>query len=192
LRGEIVRGPVRGPEHAFVAVEDWLGARPEPLDRPDALARLARRYLRGHGPATAGDLARWAGITLGDARRALDGIRDMLVEWPDGLIDLADRERAAPLPKPRLLGPFDPLLLGWASRAPFVGTHRVVTTNGIIRACILVDGRVVGTWTLNGPTLSVAPLEDLAPVTVRAVRKDADDVLRFLGRPDNCEIVFET
>ena len=27
----------------------------------------------------------------------------------------------APLPAPRLLGPFDPLLLGWVSRDPFVG-----------------------------------------------------------------------
>jgi hypothetical protein len=51
LRGEIVRGPLRNSEHAFVAVEDWLGPRPAPLERADALGRLARRYLRGHGPA---------------------------------------------------------------------------------------------------------------------------------------------
>ena len=54
-------------EHAFVAVDDWLGPRPDPMDHDDALARLARRYLRGHGPADARDLAKWAGLTLGDA-----------------------------------------------------------------------------------------------------------------------------
>ena len=49
----------------------------------------------------------------------------------------------ARLPKPRLLGPFDPLLLGWVSRDSFVGTHQgVVTNNGLFRACALVTGRV--------------------------------------------------
>jgi hypothetical protein len=75
LRDEIVRGPMRGAEHAFVAVSDWLGAPPEPLARADGLARLARRYLEGHGPAEPRDLAKWAGITLGDARIAFDGAR---------------------------------------------------------------------------------------------------------------------
>jgi hypothetical protein len=59
LRGEIVRGPMREGEHAFVAVSDWLGDPPEPLERSAALARLARRYLAGHGPADARDLAKW-------------------------------------------------------------------------------------------------------------------------------------
>jgi Winged helix DNA-binding domain len=60
MRGEIVRGPMRGSEHLFVAPSQWLGREPLPLDRDEALARLARRYLAGHGPADARDLAKWA------------------------------------------------------------------------------------------------------------------------------------
>ena len=143
-----------------MSVADWLGEAPEPLERPDALARLARRYLAGHGPADTPDLARWAGITLGDARIAFGGIEAELAERPGGLVDLADREEAPGLPGPRLLGPFDPLLLGWVSRAPLVGAHQgIVTSNGLFRACALVDGHVVATWTLNGATLTVKPLE---------------------------------
>ena len=59
------------PSTSSSSVADWLGEAPEPLERPDALARLARRYLAGHGPADAPDLARWAGMTLGDARDRL-------------------------------------------------------------------------------------------------------------------------
>src|SRR3954453_9516594 len=62
VRGLIVRGPMAGREQAFVLVRDWLGDRPA-VDRQVALAELARRYLRGHGPASDRDLARWAGIT---------------------------------------------------------------------------------------------------------------------------------
>ncbi len=56
LRGYVVRGPMRGREQAFVAVRDWLGDPPELPDRDELLARLARRYLAGHGPADARDL----------------------------------------------------------------------------------------------------------------------------------------
>ena len=68
FRGLIVRGPMQDRDQAFVLVRDWLGAPPEPLDRDRALALLARRYLAGHSPAADRDLAKWAGLPLGDAR----------------------------------------------------------------------------------------------------------------------------
>jgi hypothetical protein len=191
LRGEIVRGPMRDGEHAFVAVSDWLGEPPEPLERSVALAGLARRYLAGHGPADARDLARWAKLTLGDARAALEGIRSELVEVADGLVDLAKRDKPAGMPRPRLLGPFDPLLLGWASREFVVGPHAVVTSNGLFRACALVEGRVVGTWGLSGTTLTIQLLEKVKAPTADALRADAADVLRFLDRTDHAEVVVE-
>jgi hypothetical protein len=184
LRGHIVRGPMIGGDHAFVAVTDWLGDPPSPLDRDEALARLARRYLAGHGPADAHDLARWAGVPLGQARRGLELIADDVVPCEGGLLDLADRDRARELPPPRLLGPFDPLLHGWVSREPFVGEHRhVVTTNGVFRPVALVDGRVVATWGLADGTVSIRPLEPVGASVLDALRKDAAAVLRFLGLP---------
>ena len=107
-----------------------------------------------------------------------------MISWPygDGLVDLADRDRARELPPPRLLGPFDPLLHGWASREPFVGAHRqVVTVNGLFRPVALVDGRVVATWGLADGTLSIRPLEDVDPAALDALVSDAAAVLRFLG-----------
>lgn len=156
------------------------------------MARLASRYLVVTDRADARDLAKWARLSLGEARVAFDAITGQTVERADGLIDLAGREPPGPLPAPRLLGPFDPLLLGWSSREPFVGAHRVVTTNGIFRACALVDGSVVGTWRLNGTTLTITPLEKLKVATIKALRADAADVVRFLGLSDRPQIVVET
>jgi hypothetical protein len=51
---------------------------PRRLDRDEALAELALRYVTGHGPATERDLAYWATLTLTDARRGLDLVRDRL------------------------------------------------------------------------------------------------------------------
>jgi hypothetical protein len=177
LRGHVVRGPMIGSDQAFVSVEAWLGRRPPPLKRDEALGRLARRYLAGHAPATCEDLAKWAGIPLGDARRGMDPA-PAVVPPADGL------------PAPRLLGPFDPLLLGWASRAPFVGSRAsVVTTNGVFRPVALVRGRVVGTWSLAGGVLKLSLLETVSDPDVHRLIADAADVLRYLGLPDRPPVV---
>jgi hypothetical protein len=185
LEGLVVRGPVVGAEQAFVDPAHWLGRAPAPLDREDALARLALRYLEGHGPATAADLAKWAGIPVGDARGGLAAVGGETSTTPDGLVDLAGRDHAPSPPVVRMLGAFDPLLLGWADRGGVLGTHRhVVTTNGVFRPVVLVDGRVVATWGLPGGTVTVDALDGV-PLSARpSLDAEAGDVLRFLGLPD--------
>jgi hypothetical protein len=184
-QGAVLRGPMVGTEHAFVAVDRWLGPAPRALDREEALAALARRYLAGHAPGRPEDLAKWAGITLGDARDGFATIHDEYVSVDEGLVDpgaLGD----TPMPAPRLLGPFDPLLHGWVSREPFVGRHvGVVTTNGIFRPVALVDGRVVAIWGLPGGRPTVIALERLSAQVRRALSEEGADVVRFLGLPNS-------
>jgi Winged helix DNA-binding domain len=92
LRGITVRGPMIGKQHAHVLARDWLGAPPAADPDPGAaLGWLARRYLAGHSPATDRDLAKWAGLPLRDARRALREIGGDLDEGADGLVRLAQR-----------------------------------------------------------------------------------------------------
>lgn len=182
LRGHVVRGPMVDGHHGFVSVERWLGRPPAPMDRAEALARMTVRYLTGHGPGRSEDLAVWAGLTLGDARRGFVEVAGELTESDDGAVLRPRRSGALATAPPRLLGPFDPLLHGWASREPFVGGHRaVVTTNGIFRAVCLVGGRVVGTWTLpsRGPVIEL--LEEVDAADRAALVTDSEDVARFLG-----------
>jgi hypothetical protein len=146
VRGVAVRGPMVGKQHAYALVRDWLGP-PQPLDREVALAELARRYLVGHAPADDRDLARWAGLPLRDARAGLAAIGSELVEREDGLVHLAKHPPAAQVPEPRLLGAFEPVLLGWTSREAILGPHTyLVTRNGIFRPFALLDGRAAATW----------------------------------------------
>jgi Winged helix DNA-binding domain len=182
LRGLIVRGPIVGGDHAFVLVRDWLGDPPPPRDRGSALGELARRYLAGHGPASDRDLAKWAGITLGDARRGMAEIAGSLLPRDDGLASIQDRSANAALPPPRLLGSFDPSLHGWVSREPITGEHQgIVTTNGIFRPFAMVDGRSVATWSLTKDRLAITPLEPLSDVVLGALNADAARVVSYLG-----------
>ncbi len=187
LRGLIVRGPMAGRDHAYALVRDWLGAPPAQhvaFDRDRALAELAARYLTGHGPATDRDLAKWAGLPLRDARYGLAAIAGRLAGRDDGLADLAGRRDEYPLPPPRLLGAYDPLLLGWDSRDPVVGPHgRLIAINGLFRPFALVRGRAVGTWSLPGGKVALAPFAPLPGADAAALAADAAEVERFLRPP---------
>lgn len=180
-RGLIVRGPMAGRRHLYVLVRDWIGE-PDEVDRDRALAELARRYLAGHAPASDRDLARWAGIGLRDARAGLKAIAGELVEREDGLVELAGARRRRALPPPRLLGGYEPVLLGWESRDDIVGPHRdKVTIEGLFRSFAMVGGRAVATWSLKGGEIALSPLEEIAAADDAALDADAADVRRFLG-----------
>jgi len=180
VRGVCVRGPMRGKDHAYVLVRDWLGVR-RPPERDAALAELARRYLVGHAPADDRDLARWAGLPLRDARAGLAAIASELVERDDGLVHLAKAPPQPEVPAPRLLGAFDPLLLGWTSRERILGPHtHLVTLNGIFRPFAMVKGRAVGTWRLARNEVTLEPLGKVSKAATAALAADAADVERFM------------
>ncbi len=201
LQGICIRGPMKGKEHAFVSARDWLapvmgpgwtpertspqfvseGVHPGP-SREASLKELAHRYLIAHGPATDADLARWAGLPLRDARAGLSAISRRTVDRGDGLLDLRNREEPAPLPEPMLLGAFDPLLLGWASREAVIGPHKgLVTNNGIFRPFALVKGRAVATWRLPKGRVEIEDLEKVTKKAAGRLKADAAAVEAFLS-----------
>jgi hypothetical protein len=185
LRGVCLRGPVVGGAHAFVHADDWLGVRPE-LDRDEALRLLASRYLAGHGPASDRDLATWSGLPLGDVRRGLSLVDDLVTDG-EGLHRLErDGSPAPDVPAPRLLGAFDPLLHGWASRADSLRGHAddgVVTSNGLFRPVALVDGRAVAIWGLSAGELTITPLpgEQLTRAVTAALAAEVVSVTDYLA-----------
>jgi hypothetical protein len=182
IEGLVVRGPMIGRRHAYVLVRDWLPAPGAAVDRDAALAELARRYLSGHGPADERDLAQWAGLPLRDARAGLSAIAGELRDEPGGLVDLRARGRRGRVPPPRLLGPWEPVLVGWCSRTPVLGDHdATVVTGGLFRGFAMVDGRGVATWRLTDRAVTIEPFAPISDADTRVLRDDADALTRFLG-----------
>src|SRR5204862_286844 len=87
--------------------------RPPRVEREAALRQLARRYLIGHAPADERDLARWVGLPLRDARAGLAAIA--------GAVE--GRAPAGPA-RTCLLDQWDPVLVGWRSRADLHAARR--------------------------------------------------------------------
>ena len=205
IRGLAVMGPVARGETLFAHTREWLGVDPGAPGsltgkrRDIALAELARRYLHGHGPATDGDLAKWAGLPLRDARSGLRAVAGELVELEGGLLDLADRKPSAlelearwlteRLP-PRLLPGFDPSQLGWRGREPFVlPAHDGLVVDkggGFFRPMATIDGVAAATWRVrrqgSGLEIGIDPFRPLDAGDVAALRREAEDIARFEGR----------
>ncbi|WP_167285344.1 winged helix DNA-binding domain-containing protein [Marilutibacter alkalisoli] len=149
--GLICQGPRVGKQPGFVWLDAWLPPTP-PLSREEALAELARRYIAGHGPATAHDLAWWSGLTLTDAKAALASVTSGLVGLDIDGIRHWQSHNAAAASSTRgvlLLPAFDEYLLGYKDRTPVLDPdhHRkVFTINGLIHPTVVAGGRVAGIW----------------------------------------------
>ena len=199
--GLVCRGPDRDGEPTYVRLSDWLaGAEPvEPVERDDALARLARRYLTGHGPAGAADLAAWSGLPLRDARTGL-GALAAAGEVENVRIGGAPAYRLPGEPSPedrtvRLVPAFDEYLLGYRGRALALDAahaHRIQAGGGIVHPAVLLGGRIIGTWRQRraegGLIVAVEPFRRLPRGTRAALAAEAADIGRFLGVPARLEV----
>ena len=178
-----VTGRIAGlPDGRFRATDP-----PKPVDEDEALSTLGRRYLAGYGPAGPADLARWSGLTLATAKRALDSCGPLEAAGDD-LLALPGTLDAGPPPAPPalLLAAFDTALLGWRSREPLVAAAddaNVLPGGGIVKATVLSRGRATATWRVEGSgsrrTLVLAHFG--RPPARRALAAEAADVGRFLG-----------
>jgi hypothetical protein len=159
MQGLVCRGPdLDGDEPTYVLLEDWVGERPVAPDPEAALAELTHRYLGAHGPAAPADLAAWAGIAAGQARRGFQLVAGELVEvraagapaWTLRGATLPRQGRGRP--SVRLLYRFDDYLLGWRGRDLVLDARfasRIHAGGGWIHPAVVVDGRVVGTWRIT-------------------------------------------
>jgi hypothetical protein len=133
--------------------EEWVGPEPQ-LSEVDARAHLVRRYLGAFGPSARTDIAKWAGVRVGELAEALDRVelrrfRDEhgreLVDLPR--VPLPPSETPAPV---RFLPTWDATLLVHARRTGILAEeHRkriFHIRNPQSERTFLVDGKVAGTW----------------------------------------------
>ncbi|MEU8299811.1 winged helix DNA-binding domain-containing protein [Micromonospora sp. NPDC048909] len=190
VRGVTCLAPSIGTEQTFALLDEWA---PEPHrpERDAALATLAHRYVRSHGPVTDREFAGWTGLTLTDARRGLAAAGDALaavrVDEVEMLVDAAllDAPRA-PVDDLLALPGFDEYLLGYKDRGLMLDpAHRdaiVPGGNGVFQATVVLDGRVVGTWKRSvGRDRVTVVVRPLAPVDRPRVEHALGRYAEFLG-----------
>jgi hypothetical protein len=166
----------------YALAEDWLG--PSTSSEKDGQQQLVRRYLGGFGPASVGDIASWAGWTVGATREILEPLRPRRFRDEQGgeLVDLP----RAPLPDadapapPRFIPVWEPMLLVSARRTQVLPEEyrgRIFNTKTPHSFnTFLVDGQVAGTWRYGKEKVK---LEPFAPIPRSAKRELEEEAARL-------------
>jgi hypothetical protein len=152
LDGVVCSGRTNGKEQTYALLAERVTPT-EALPREEALARLARRYFASHGPATAPDFAWWSGLPAADVRKGVAGLGPEFVSrtvdaqtyWlPGALAEPATVEETV-----FLLPAYDEFLISYKDRSASLAAQSragVISSNGIFRPVVLVNGQVAGTW----------------------------------------------
>ncbi len=194
----VIIGPPQGRTQTFALFRDRIPV-VDPPGREEALGRLAFRYISGHGPATARDLAWWSGLTLADSRLALHlAAPDLEVLPADGEPSYVHSAVLGTRPggpvTAHLLPGFDEYTIGYADRTLVLeDRHRGAVgpaVNGLFRPALAVSGRICGTWEQEQRGGAVRlrarmfPGEALPGADVAAaLRAGAERYSGFLGLP---------
>ena len=148
----ICMGPRRGKQFTHVLLDDWV-PKEKRYEPADPLAELALRYFTSHGPATIKDFMWWGGLTLTEARKGAEQVKDKLenvVVDGETYLLLSDMPTIKKKSSIYLLPGFDEYLLGYSDRSAVVEERHskklAMTANGQFSATIVVGGRVDGTW----------------------------------------------
>jgi hypothetical protein len=149
LEGLICSGPTKGGKQTFSLLDERIPPT-KPLSRDEALRSLARRYFSSHGPAALDDFNWWSGLPAGDAKRALDMAKSRLESatidskayW---FIEAYFKAKDTAF----LLPAYDEFIISYKDRSAtitFENHKRAVSSNGIFRPVIVVNGQTIGIW----------------------------------------------
>ena len=191
LRAELDRvvcsGPMAGKQFTYMLFDERVPAS-KTFGREEALAELARRYFKSHGPATVQDFVWWSGLTVTDANLAIELIdRDLRKEMVAEKLYVGPRSRRTARPSKystHLLPAFDEYNVAYKARDLVIDGGAPLSTWDALGPMIIVDGKAVGTWKRAGnKVITLNTSNALKKSQKLAIATAAERYTAFLG-PD--------
>ncbi len=187
--------PVEGKQ-AYVLFDAWIPPA-LPLKKEEALAGLAHRYFSTRCPVTLRDFSWWSGLSLRDARGALETVKSGYAVERIGsqlwvLCTSFSRAGASETDggSAGLLPAFDEMILSYADRSALFAAKdglKSVVSGGIIKPIVVSGGRVVGTWNRQADAekiaVTIAPFGRLPSASRTLIEEAAERYAAFLGKP---------
>jgi hypothetical protein len=192
LEGLICLGPRKGKQPTFTLVDEWLPSSMS-LNRDESIEKITLKYFKGHCPATLHDFAWWSGLSLTEARKGIDMIRDLLAEE---IVDdqsywcMRTNTAVNEIPKTVFLLPtYDEYIVGYEDRSELVHPDYKSTSGQkkeiVFSSTVVFKGQVIGIWkrTLKKENvlIEITPLTKFTKIQQGAVATVAKKYGKFLG-----------
>jgi len=194
LDGLVCSGVLQGKKTTYALLGERLPAAPA-MAREGALEELARRYFTTRGPATVHDFAWWSGLTVADAKRAVQLVEAELEQhsvdgrpyWFTGeapsLRDVTNAVHLLPNYDEYFIGLKDRSAIGELVRASGVE----ILADTFMAHVVVVNGQLVGGWKRSmNPRAVALRLRLVVRITgrqMRAIEAQAGRYGEFLGVP---------
>lgn len=152
LDGIICSGASRDKKQTYALLEKRV-LKTKPLTRDEALATLAGKYFTSHCPATLQDFAWWSGLSVSDAKNALELVKSGFVSetidsqtyWFTNSFSIPGTAKETFY----LLPAYDEFIISYKDRSAslsFENHKKAVSNNGMFWPVIVINGKVTGTW----------------------------------------------
>jgi hypothetical protein len=192
LDGLICSGPANGNKQTYSLLSKRVPNK-RALTKEESLAELAKRYFISHGPATLKDFAWWSGLSLTEAKKAVDFVKTGFFSettgsetywFPNSFSGLKQKGTGL-----HLLPAYDEFLISYTNRSASISkvdNPKAISNNGIFRPIIVANGQVAGTWkrTIKKETIIVEPefFTPCDPLIKLQFEDAAKRYVRFLGK----------
>lgn len=186
LDGVICSGKIRNNKQTYALFSERV-PKTKTFDRDEALSLLALKYFTSHAPATLQDFIWWSGLSVAKAKQALEAVKsnfvsetlDSQIYWfPNAFVhSWPDKDVV------HLLPAFDEFLISYKDRKaslPFAERNKAVSTNGIFKPVIVINGQVVGIWrrTIKKDKV-ILETEPFQPFTIETKKQIAEAALQY-------------
>ena len=178
--GLVCSGDLHPTKRTLALVSEKIGPQP-PMDHDEALALLARKYFRSHGPATLEDFVWWSGLNKNACRKGMGLLGDELIsvkyKRQEFFFHEDARTRGFRSGTVLLLPAFDEYLIGYKSRHVVLRpdhAHRAHNQSGIFYNIVALDGEIVGNWHPLEAECGLSVFKEGILLPEKAVRQEID------------------
>ena len=188
--GIVCSGALQGKIHSYALLDKRVPPA-QPLSKEESLAKLARIYFSGHGPATLYDFVWWSGLSVGEAQQGLYAVQTEFVSETINaqVYWMPDIAFQPPVVESRLflLPAFDEFIVGYKDRTDLLTSEnhaKAISSNGVFRPVIIKDGQVIGLWkkaASRKKIIEVAPFKPVDETTQQLINAAAEEFRIFLG-----------
>jgi Winged helix DNA-binding domain len=152
LDGIVCSGKLKNNKQTYTLLTNRV-SKTKKLTKDEALGTLALKYFTSHCPATLQDFIWWSGLSTSDSRKALEMVKSNFIPETIGKYTYW-LTHSFSVSKTRndlinFLPAYDEFIISYKDRSASLmneDTKKAVSSNGIFRPVILINGMVAGLW----------------------------------------------
>ena len=188
----ICSGPKMGKQFTYALFDEK--ASPKTMDRQEALAELTKRFFTSRGPATIYDFAWWSGLSVADAKKGVEMVRQKfkreMIDGKEYFFRIPPSFKDKMSSSALLLPNYDEYVISYKDRTESIDKKHLPVIlkerNAVFTNSILINGKIEGIWQRaiknDSVTVKTRIFSTLSKTKQKLLTRAATRYCQFLGK----------